>query len=116
MTRRIKYYDDALTKPDVLLIDGGKTQLKFVKSVLSKTNHQDIEVISIAKGAKRMRSTETILSDKGIMELDKNSKSFLVLQEIRDESHRFAHALLEIRKVSQFVIQNLIKSKVLGKF
>ncbi len=115
MTRRIKYYDDALTKPDVLLIDGGKTQLKFVKSVLSKTNHQDIEVISIAKGAKRMRSTETILSDKGIMELDKNSKSFLVLQEIRDESHRFAIRALRNKKSKSIRNSELDKIKGIGK-
>ena len=63
-----------------------------------------------------MRSTETILSDKGIMELDKNSKSFLVLQRLEMNPIDLQYALLEIRKVSQFVIQNLIKSKVLGKF
>ena len=90
ITRRIKYYDDPELKPDLLLIDGGKTQLKFVKSVLDKTKHRDIKVISIVKGVKRIRATETIISDDGIIELDKHSKSFLILQEIRDESHRFA--------------------------
>ncbi len=90
ITRRIKYYDDPELKPDLLLIDGGNTQLQFVKSVLDKSKHSDIKVISIAKGVKRIRATETIISDNGIIELDKNSKSFLILQEIRDESHRFA--------------------------
>jgi len=90
ITRRIKYYDNPELKPDLLLIDGGKTQLKFVKSVLDKTKHRDIKVISIVKGVKRIRATETIISDDGIIELDKHSKSFLILQEIRDESHRFA--------------------------
>ena len=36
-----------------------------------------------------MRATETIKED-GIIEIDKYSKAFLLLQEIRDESHRFA--------------------------
>ena len=42
------------------------------------------------KGSNRVRATETILSEDGIIEFDKNSKAFLLLQEIRDESHRFA--------------------------
>ena len=94
LERRIKYYNDSNTKPDLILIDGGKTQLKFVNAVLDNTNHSDLKAISIVKGTKRIRATETILSAEGILELDKNSKAFLILQEMRDESHRFAiHAL-----------------------
>ena len=90
LERRIKYFDDPKIKPDLLLIDGGKTQLKFVNSVLEKSNHKDLKVISIVKGLNRVRATETILSKDGILELDKNSKAFLILQEMRDEAHRFA--------------------------
>ncbi len=90
LKRRIKYFDDPKTKPDLLLIDGGKTQLKFVNAVLENSNHKDLKAISIVKGNKRIRATETIIGRDGILELDKNSKAFLVLQEMRDESHRFA--------------------------
>ena len=90
LSRRIKYYADKSTKPDLILIDGGKTQLKFVESLINNSNHSNITVISIVKGANRVRATETILSSKGIIEMDKYSKSYLLLQEIRDESHRFA--------------------------
>ena len=38
----------------------------------------------------RARATETILSNDGVIEMDKHSKACLILQEIRDESHRFA--------------------------
>ena len=61
-----------------------------------------------------MRS-ETILSDKGIMELDKNSKSFLVLQEIRDESHRFAIRALRNKKSKSIRNSELDKIKGIGK-
>jgi len=88
--RRIKYYADPDLKPDVILIDGGKNQLNFVNSIINKSDHNDIKVISIVKGSKRFRATETVISENGIIELDKYSKSFLILQEIRDESHRFA--------------------------
>ncbi len=90
LERRIKYFDDPKIKPDLLLIDGGKTQLKFVNSVLDKSEHKDLKAISIVKGSNRIRATETIISRDGILELDKNSKAFLILQEMRDESHRFA--------------------------
>jgi excinuclease ABC subunit C len=90
LERRIKYFDDPKIKPDLLLIDGGKTQLKFVNSVLDNSKHSDLKAISIVKGSNRIRATETIISRDGILELDKNSKAFLILQEMRDESHRFA--------------------------
>ena len=90
ISRRLKYYEDKKTKPDLILIDGGKTQLKFAQSVISFSKHSDIKVISIVKGANRIRATETILSSDGIIEMNKHSKGYLLLQEIRDESHRFA--------------------------
>ena len=90
ITRRLKYYEDKKTKPDLLLIDGGKTQLKYVQSSINLSEYSDIKVISIVKGINRIRATETILSSDGIIEMDKFSKGYLLLQEIRDESHRFA--------------------------
>jgi excinuclease ABC subunit C len=90
MERRLKYYKDKETKPDIILIDGGRAQLKFAASVIKASKHKDIKVISIVKGSDRVRATETILSEEGIIEFDKYSKAFLLLQEARDESHRFA--------------------------
>ena len=88
--RRLKYYDDPKIKPDLLLIDGGKNQLNFVQSALKKSNHSDIKVISIVKGINRIRANETLIGTEGILEVDKHSKAFLILQEMRNESHRFA--------------------------
>ena len=88
--RRIKYYDNKEIKPDLILIDGGKNQLNFSQSVINNSVHKDIKVISIVKGVNRIRATETLLSKDGIIEFNKDSKGYLLLQEIRDESHRFA--------------------------
>ncbi|MDC0962302.1 excinuclease ABC subunit UvrC [Gammaproteobacteria bacterium] len=90
MERRLKYYKDKEKRPDIILIDGGKTQLKFAASVIKASKHKDIKIISIVKGSDRVRATETILSEAGVIEFDKYSKAFLLLQEARDESHRFA--------------------------
>ena len=105
--RRLKYYDDPKTKPDLILIDGGKSQLRFVNEVISKSEHKKIDVISIVKGANRVRATETIIEENGVLEIDKYSKAFLLLQEIRDESHRFA--LQAQRKKKR---KNITKSKL----
>ena len=90
MQRRIKHYDNQEIKPDLILIDGGKNQLNFSSAVVENSGHTDIKVISIVKGIKRIRATETVLSKDGVIEFNKDAKGYLLLQEIRDESHRFA--------------------------
>jgi excinuclease ABC subunit C len=90
INRRLKYFDNKNLKPDLIVIDGGKTQLKFTRSIIKNSAHSDIKVISIAKGSNRARATETILSANGVVEFDRYSKSYLLLQEMRDEAHRFA--------------------------
>jgi excinuclease ABC subunit C len=76
--------------PDIILIDGGKLQLEAALSAVSFLAKQSPIILSIVKGSKRVRSTETILSKDGIIEMSKDSPGFLLLQQIRDESHRFA--------------------------
>ncbi len=123
--RRLKYYDDPKTKPDLILIDGGNTQLKYVNQVIDDSKHNNLEVISIVKGANRVRATETIISKTGILELDKYSKSFLILQEIRDESHRFALQAQRKKKRSKITkseldnikgVGNILKHRLLKRF
>ena len=125
LDRRIKYYADPGLKPDVILIDGGKNQLNFVNTIINKSDHHDIKVISIVKGSKRVRATETIISEDGIIELDKYSKAFLILQEIRDESHRFAiraQRNKKRKKISQSELDSIkgigeiIKKRLITKF
>ena len=76
--------------PDIILIDGGKLQLDVALDIFYKLLKKPPVILSIMKGSKRVRSTETILSKDGIIEMPKNSAGFKMLQQIRDESHRFA--------------------------
>ena len=115
MKRRLKYYDDEKTKPDLILIDGGKTQMKFANRVILESAHKDLEVISIVKGINRIRATETIIGKTGVVELDKNSKAFLLLQEIRDESHRFALQAQRKKKRSKITKSELDNITGIGK-
>ena len=114
MERRLKYYDDKNVKPNLILIDGGKNQLNFVENVIKKSKHKDIKVISVVKGLNRIRATETILSKEGIIEFDRNSKGYLLLQEIRDESHRFAIAAQRKKKRGIIKKSKLDKIKGIG--
>ena len=123
--RRIKYYDNKEIKPDLILIDGGKNQLNFSHAVIAGSGHTDIKVISMVKGINRIRATETVLSKDGIIEFNKDSKGYLLLQEIRDESHRFAITTQRKKKKSSIKksfldqingIGPVIKSNLLKKF
>jgi excinuclease ABC subunit C len=76
--------------PDIILIDGGRLQLEAALNAFSGLAEKSPMILSIVKGSKRVRSTETILSKGGIIEMSKDSLGFLLLQQIRDESHRFA--------------------------
>ena len=76
--------------PDIILIDGGLAQLNSALGVLHSNQASQPLVLSIVKGAKRVRATETILSKDGVLEIPKDSPGFVLLQQVRDESHRFA--------------------------
>ena len=76
--------------PDIILIDGGKLQLDTALKTFSALTQKSPMILSIVKGSKRIRSTETILSKDGIVEMPSDSPGFVLLQQIRDESHRFA--------------------------
>tara|TARA_B100001057_G_scaffold205383_1_gene206104 strand:+ start:230 stop:2011 length:1782 start_codon:yes stop_codon:yes gene_type:complete len=115
LERRLKYYDNPSTRPELILIDGGKSQLKFVSDVIKKSKYKDIEVISIVKGSSRIRATETIIGKNGIVELDKYSKAFLILQEIRDESHRFAISAQRSKKRKKITKSKLDNVSGIGK-
>ena len=76
--------------PDIILIDGGRLQLEAALTTFSSLVTKEPMILSIVKGSKRVRATETILSKDGIIEMPKDSSGFLLLQQVRDESHRFA--------------------------
>ena len=84
LERRLKNRD----VPDVLLIDGGKNQLNVALKTFG--NVRGTKFLSISKGMKRVRQTETIHSEEGIIQLKKDSNIYKFLIKARDEAHRFA--------------------------
>jgi excinuclease ABC subunit C len=64
--------------PDIILIDGGKLQLEAALKFFLHLVKKPPMILSIVKGSKRIRSTETILSKDGIIEMPKDSPGFLL--------------------------------------
>ena len=71
--------------PDLILIDGGKGQLSKAKSVIDHFK-LDIDVIGIAKKEEELFTP----NKKSSIILNSNSEALFILQNIRDEAHRFA--------------------------
>ncbi len=87
-----KLIQESLSLPDLLLIDGGKGQLSQARCVLDKLLLTDIPIVAIAKGVGRKPGLETLFlswrSDK--LNLTEDSAALHLLQQVRDEAHRFA--------------------------
>jgi len=90
--------------PDLILIDGGKGQLRAAKKTLDKLGLGFIPIIALAK---RLEEVYTIES-KSPLSISKTSPGLFLLREIRDEVHRFS-----ISYHRSIRSKNLLKSKIL---
>jgi excinuclease ABC subunit C len=79
-------------RPDLVFIDGGKGQLGVAIEVMQEVGLEDILLIGIAKGEERRPGLETmIFADTGeMLNLPTDNIGLHLLQQIRDEAHRFA--------------------------
>lgn len=78
--------------PDVLFIDGGKGQLAQARAVLTTLGVAGVTMIGIAKGPDRKPGLETLYLFEGNRPfiLPAGSAALHLVQQIRDEAHRFA--------------------------
>ena len=88
--KRLKAGEGAL--PDILFIDGGKGQVSQAMSVLSELEIEGVDVIGVAKGATRKAGFETLIDGNTGREqqLRSDNPALHLIQQIRDEAHRFA--------------------------
>lgn len=78
--------------PDVLFVDGGKGQLAEAMKILELLELDWLTVVAVAKGRARRPGAERLFrpgSDKSF-QLPPDSPALLLIQQIRDEAHRFA--------------------------
>jgi excinuclease ABC subunit C len=81
--------------PDLILIDGGKGQLGVALDVLESLNiltvKVNLRIFGVAKGAERRAGYEEIIDEEmAALDIPMDSPALLLIQQIRDEAHRFA--------------------------
>ena len=118
--KRIK--EENLIPPDLILIDGGETQ---VKACLESLRELDMEIDVAGMKKDDTHSTNTLIFKDKEYELDKHSNLFKLLFEIQEEVHRFAITFhRQIKEKSAFAsildevkgIGPTLKENLLSKF
>lgn len=88
--RRIK--NGEVAAPDVLFIDGGKGQLAVAEAALKSLEITGVTLVAVAKGSTRKAGFEQLFlpGQEVAVRLAKDSAALHLIQQIRDEAHRFA--------------------------
>ncbi|WP_407412674.1 excinuclease ABC subunit UvrC [Methanobrevibacter sp.] len=106
LTRRLKLIDSD-PEPDLIVIDGGKGQLGMACGVLENLNLTHIPIIGLAKEFEEIY----IPNAKRPVIIPKNNKALHLLQQVRDESHRFAityHRKLRSKNIQASSLDDIV--------
>ena len=78
--------------PDLVLIDGGKGQLAVASGVFAELGLNDVALVAVAKGPERRPGQEQLIAAGGgqPLALGADHPALHLIQQIRDEAHRFA--------------------------
>lgn len=88
--RYSKILKEGLNLPDLIIVDGGIGQINVTIDVLKNELDLDIPVAGLKKDDKH-KTSQLIMGDPlELINMDKNSQEFYLLQRIQDEVHRFA--------------------------
>ena len=114
LARRLSEYNKGVdisfsSKPDLILIDGGIIQLTFAKESLDASG-LDIDIISLAK-----REEEIYKPDGNKVVLSRDNYALKLLQNVRDESHRFAITFQKSLRKNTTLKSELEKIPLVGK-
>jgi excinuclease ABC subunit C len=92
--------------PNLLLVDGGKGQLGVAVRVLEDLGLEDISVASLAKKFEEVY----VPGDPEPIRIPRDSEALYLLQQVRDEAHRFAityHRQLRGKKMTKSVLDDV---------
>lgn len=93
LSRRFKKAADGEGKlPGILLVDGGKGQLNMARDVMQELAVPELILLGVAKGVTRKPGLETLYLNDAAHEftLPGDSPALHLIQQVRDEAHRFA--------------------------
>ncbi|MFO1101938.1 MAG: excinuclease ABC subunit UvrC [Methylocystis sp.] len=91
------------SKPDLILIDGGRGQFEVARDVLRGLDVEGVAIASIAKGADRNAGRETFFVERREpFRLPPHDPALYFVQRLRDEAHRFAIGTHRARRKKEF--------------
>ena len=97
--------------PELIMVDGGKGQLSSAVQILDSLGIKQYNIIGLAK-----RLEEVFFPEKSEPEtIAKTSSGLKLLQQIRDEAHRFAITFHRIRRSKRTIATELTEIKGIGK-
>ncbi len=103
--------DEGQPLPDLIIIDGGKGQLSSAITSLHKLNlYGKIPVIGIAKRLEELYYPE----DEFPLYIDKKSETLKIIQQLRDEAHRFGITNHRNRRSKNTFVTELENIKGIG--
>ena len=78
--------------PDLVLIDGGKGQVSAGRQALAELGLHEVVIVGVAKGPERKPGLEELIveTDRRALQLAPTHPGLHLIQQIRDEAHRFA--------------------------
>ena len=98
--------------PDLVLIDGGMGQLERAAQAIEEVQLAGVMLVGVGKGVTRRPGAETLRvhGREGVLDLPPDSPAFHLIQQVRDEAHRFAitgHRQRRARKRSGSVLESI---------
>ncbi len=92
--RYARLHKEHATFPQLIVVDGGRGQLSLATELLQRLGIDNVTVIGVAKGPARKVGHETIFSSCAThpFKLPVTSPALHLIQQVRDEAHRFAVA------------------------
>jgi excinuclease ABC subunit C len=92
------------SKPDLVLIDGGRGQYEAARDALEASGVEGVALVAIAKGADRNAGRETFfMAGREPFRLPPHDPALYFVQRLRDEAHRFAIGTHRARRKKEFV-------------
>lgn len=106
--RYFRLIKENLKKPDLLIVDGARTQIKIAKEILSSL---DLEIDIAGLGKDDHHNTSYLMdSNYSKIEIKKDSNLFFFLTNMQDEVHRFAityHRKLRAKSMTKSVLDDV---------
>jgi len=97
--------------PDLIMVDGGKGQLSSAVEALTEIGFTSFQIIGLAK-----RLEEVFLPDESeAVIIPKTSSALKLLQQLRDEAHRFAITFHRLRRDKRTITTELLEIDGIGK-